>query len=661
MNFPLRSGAGGSLELTNALLENLSDPVVACDASGNQMHFNRAARAVHGLPDIPVPASEWARHYRLFHKDGVRPLAMEEVPLFRALSGETIHNVEIVVGAGDQRRIVLCNGQAVFDETGKKLGAVISMRDVTEMRKATAEQLRALSDSEKRFRTLFEQSPLSVQLLSVDGRTLQVNAAWKKLWGTKDDFVTNFILNGYNILQDQQLVEKGIMPYILEGFAGKGTKIPAIRYEPTEMVAIGRARWVEGFIEPILDEDGRVREVVLIHQDVSEIIHSEEQLRAARDAAEESNRLKSAFLANMSHEIRTPLGAVLGFSELLKDRNLSAEEANEYLEIMSRSGQALMRIIDDILDLSKIEAGRLQLELAPTDLNELLNEVAILFKVEVAKRKVQLVVEPVAETQANIETDATRLRQVLINLVGNAVKFTAQGEVRVTTEMVENELRISVHDTGIGISSELQTHLFQPFNQVDSSRTRRFGGTGLGLALSKRLAQALRGDIRLVSSQPQVGSVFQITLPYTPADSAKSAQNRSERADERTMKEVLDEIRILLVDDSEDNRKLLVRILAKRGAKVTEARDGSEAVSLASKGNFDIILMDVQMPVMDGNQATQVLRGMGLQTPIIALTAHAMAEERAKCIEAGANAHVTKPVQSATLTETILKLVQPQS
>ena len=645
-------------EFLNALLENLVEGVVACDANGILTHFNRTAREIHGLPDLPLPASEWARHYNLYREDGVTLLTMEEVPLYRAFSGEVIRDVELIVKTASLTRVVVCNGHPVFDENGKKLGAVATVHDITAAKAAAVAQHRALAESEKRFRTLFEQSPLSIQRLSVDGRTLQVNEAWKKLWKADDIFVNEFILKEYRILEDPQLVEKGIMPYLKAGFAGRGTKIPAINYVPSEFAAIGRARWVEGLVEPIFDENGAVQEVVLIHQDVTDKIEFEIELKSARDAAEESNRLKTSFLANMSHEIRTPLGAVLGFAELLKDRTLPIDEAEEYLRIIERSGRGLMQIIDDILDLSKVEAGRLRLEVTPTDLNALLNEIAALFKVQTTERNLRLVVEPLPSSSALVKTDSTRLRQILINLVGNAVKFTPQGEVRVLSEVKDEQIRISVSDSGIGIEPELQAHLFQPFSQLDDSRTRRFGGTGLGLALSRRLAQALSGDVVLAKSQIGIGSTFKVTLPYHPAESEESSSTLLNEPIQNSGPQALAGLKILLVDDSDDNRHFVGRLLVKRGASLAEATNGAEALSRKTAGDFDLIIMDVQMPLMDGNEATRQLRASGDTTPIIALTAHAMAEERDRCLAAGANAHVTKPVQIDLLVNTIVKLTE---
>ncbi len=689
-----------SAAFLNAVLENLSEGVVACDAQGTLTNFNRATREFHGLAQKSIPPEEWAQHYSLYKADGVTLMSTEDIPLFRALNGEVVKDVEMIIAA-DVRRTVLCNGQLIFNDQGEKLGAVVTMHDITEVKKATEEinnlnknledrvisrtlELQkintylaheiyerhkaegALAESEKRFRTLFEQSPLSVQLLSVDGRTLQVNSAWRKLWAIPEEIVENVILKNYNLLEDPQLAEKGILPQIKRGLEGHGGKIPAILYD-AETKMLGRGRWVEGHIEPIFDEDGNVSEAVLIHIDVTDKIEFETQLKAARDAAEEANRVKSAFLANMSHEIRTPLGAILGFSELLKDQKLPPQEAVEYLEIIDRSGKALIKIIDDILDLSKVETGRLHIENISTDIGLILSDVVSMLKIQATQKQIELIIHKYEVSLTNVYTDPIRLRQILINLIGNAVKFTQAGKIEIRViEVMRNQiphLQISVADAGVGISEEKQNYLFKPFSQIDDTRARPFGGTGLGLALSKRLAEAMHAEVFLEKSELKKGSTFCLALPLENSAFVNSLFEKdwSVKQSENDSVPELSGLKILLVDDSDDNLRLINRILTKKGALVFEASNGAEALAKAASNEYDIVLMDIQMPVMDGFEAIQALRQKNYQVPIIALTAHAMIEERDRCLRAGANAHLPKPVQSADLSATIRKLTKINS
>jgi PAS domain S-box-containing protein len=678
-----------------AVLENLTEGVVACDSQGVLTTFNRATREFHRLSEKPIPADQWVSNYNLFRDDGRTPMRKEETPLFRALTGEIVRDVEMVIVAQGEELTVVCNGQAIYDDSGKLQGAVVTMRDITEFKKVSneiqtlnrqleervqtrTEELQktnkklsleilerekaenALVESEKRFRTLFEQSPLSVQLLSVDGRTIQVNSAWKRLWGFSEEFVQEYILKNYNMLEDPQLAEKGILTIIRDGFQGRGGKIPAIYYDSTVLEGKARGRWVEGYIEPVLNDAGQVQQVVLIHQDVTEKVEFERDLKAARDAAEEASRLKSAFLANMSHEIRTPLAAILGFSELLKNRQIPDEEADEYLAIIDRSGKALTKIIDDILDLSKVEAGRLKIETVSVDLNELINEVFALFRKQAQLRGISIVFENETAAEMLVQTDPARLRQILINLVGNAMKFTQAGEINTKLEILssagDSSLKITVRDTGVGIPTEQQANLFQPFSQIDSSRTRQFGGTGLGLVLSRRLAQAMGGDVYLQSSEIDRGSTFVVILPLV-TESAKSAPSARQSLPSRSqLPTELVGLKVLIADDSDDNRILLARILTRKGAAIAQAVNGVDAILQAQAGSFDVVLMDVQMPIKDGYDAIRELRASGYTRPIIALTAHAMSEERDRCLAVGANAHFSKPIVFDELTKLILRL-----
>lgn len=513
----------------------------------------------------------------------------------------------------------------------------------------------SLSSSESRFRTLFQQAPFSAQLLSLDGRTLQVNLAWQKLWQMPNEVVENYILKAYNILTDPQLEAAGITPYILEAYAGNSVVTKPIWYDPKAIGQPGRPRWLLAYVHPIKDQNGKVLEVMLIHHDITDHKEAEEQLKIGKDAAESASRLKSAFLANMSHEIRTPLGAILGFTEMLKSGGLLEQEQKNYLEIIERSGRSLVQIINDILDLSRIEADTLIMEKTPVRVSELIHETVSMFQLEAKKKNVVLtaVVDP--GVPAFIHTDLTRVRQILINLIGNALKFTEAGSVEVRAEIQNENIAVTVNDTGIGIPAERQHLLFQPFSQMDSSNTRKFGGTGLGLALSKKLANALGGDITYFPRSGR-GSTFTFTHPKNPVDRPNThTESASLPSGDR---EPLRGLKVLVVEDSPENRLLVERMLARHAASVKTAFDGQDAIEKIESENFDIVLMDVQMPRLDGLEATRRLRKRGYARPIIALTAHAMKEDIQRSIDAGCNAHVSKPFTSETLTQVILDQIR---
>lgn len=389
-----------------------------------------------------------------------------------------------------------------------------------------------------------------------------------------------------------------------------------------------------------------------------------EKLKSARDAAESANNLKTTFLANMSHEIRTPLGAIIGFAELLKEPGLHHELHKQYLDIIARSGNALTVLIDDILDLSKVEAGCLTVEKMSVSIGELLSDIVSLFSEKTRLKGIVLSIESSPEVPDRILSDPSRLRQILINIVGNAVKFTQTGSIKVSVSVRldqkdARQICFRVTDTGAGLNQEQQNRLFAPFSQGDESTTRKYGGTGLGLVLSRRLAQALGGDVVLECSESSIGSTFCVSAEllidenkYGPALQASTPSN---------MPQSLTGLHLLVVEDAPENQILLSRILNKRGAQVTLANNGREGVEKALAGSFDLVFMDIQMPVLDGYAATKELRAHGYEVPIVALTAYAMEEERQRCLAIGCSAHLSKPIDPLLVVETILRAIGDQS
>jgi signal transduction histidine kinase/ActR/RegA family two-component response regulator len=370
-----------------------------------------------------------------------------------------------------------------------------------------------------------------------------------------------------------------------------------------------------------------------------------EELALARDRAEEASRAKSEFLANMSHEIRTPLTGVIGFGELLMKEPLEPPAADYAARIVT-SGQALLGVVNDILDFSKIEAGQVELDPQPLDPARFLAETADLVGPEAERKGLALVVEP-GWLPAALAVDAGRVRQVLLNLLTNAVKFTRQGEVRIAARYDEDAalLRIEVSDTGIGIPEDRRNRLFQRFSQADGSTSREFGGSGLGLAICRRLTELMGGDIG-VTSRAGVGSTFWVTVAAPVAALAPDADAKAEAAFEALP------ARILVVDDLAANREITRALLGPFGHDIVEAAGGQEAVDLAACSPYDLILMDMQMPGMDGLAATRLIRrdqGPNRWTPIVALSANVMADHLAACRDAGMDDHVGKPILVADL------------
>ncbi|NQU20955.1 MAG: response regulator, partial [Candidatus Nealsonbacteria bacterium] len=400
-------------------------------------------------------------------------------------------------------------------------------------------------------------------------------------------------------------------------------------------------------------------------------------LEKSNQTAEAATRAKSEFLANMSHEIRTPMTAILGFSDVLLG-NLEREENISAATTIKRNGEYLLGLINDILDLSKIEAGKLEVERINCSPGKVVSDVASLMRVRAEAKGLPLEIEYVGGIPETILSDFTRIRQILINLVGNAIKFTETGRIRLVTRLVRSTarppcLQCDVIDTGIGMTRKQASKLFQPFTQADSSTTREFGGTGLGLTISKRLAEMLGGDITISSTAGQ-GSTFSVTVETGPLDDVSMLEDVTEAVAEgkqETTAAVAPTIeldyRILLAEDGPDNQRLISFVLKKAGADVTLAANGliahAKALVAREAGEpFDVILMDMQMPVMDGYTATRKLREADYTGPIIALTANAMAGDDDKCGEAGCDAYATKPIDRATLFDTILQYAgkQPQ-
>jgi len=396
---------------------------------------------------------------------------------------------------------------------------------------------------------------------------------------------------------------------------------------------------------------------------------------------EQASRLKSEFLANVSHEIRTPMTAILGFADLLRDR-LTAPEDIETVATIQRNGEYLLEIINDILDLSKIEAGSLDVEERPCSPRAVVHEVAELMRPRCEAKGLWLDVAIDEAIPAEVQSDALRLRQILVNLVGNAVKFTEQGGVRISVRIEPCEtttwcLHFDVVDSGIGISAERLKALFQPFSQLDTSMTRRFGGTGLGLAISRRLAQLLGGDIG-VQSVPGQGSTFSLILatskrpsPALPigiaSDDSYPASQPAEasawKADDRPVQPANRNLsgRFLLAEDGLDNQRLLSLILRGAGVELTIVDNGRSAVEEAMKPTeapYDLVLMDMHMPQLDGYEATSQLRRLGYRGPILAVTAHAMTGDRQRCLDAGCDDVVTKPFDRHRLLQTISECLE---
>ena len=391
-----------------------------------------------------------------------------------------------------------------------------------------------------------------------------------------------------------------------------------------------------------------------------------DQTRLHLEKEELANNAKTTFLANVSHELRTPLGAILGYADLLRSKLQPSGESAEFLETILRNGRQLSRLVDDLLDISKIDAGKIDIEKVSFQAREVLSDACDLLSLSAKQKGLQLVAESTEKVPVWVVSDPLRFRQILINIVANAVKYTERGQVHVMLDYERGDaeegcLLVEVRDTGRGMTTEEQARLFKPFSQADASLSRKYGGTGLGLDLSRKLARRLGGDVALASSQFGVGSTFVIRLP-APAALAPAVESRSQDAITAGEGEKrLGGIKVLVVDDTRDNQRLIGKYLSMEGATVGFASDGLAASRSAMSGDFDLVLMDLQMPLLDGLAATCLLRQQGFQKPIVALTAHAMKEDREKSLAAGCDAYLAKPVDRENLIATIARMAHERS
>ncbi len=518
-------------------------------------------------------------------------------------------------------------------EVGAGGDLIVAVRDLTERRQ-----------KEQSLSLLFHRNPAPVWVSSLEGRLLAVNPAALALYGY--DEAAFLKLKVGQLLPPREYAA-------VRRLAGE-----VDRYAPDRVWRHLRSDGAELLVLPYTETitfEGRPGYLTTVF-DVTERERSAQALHAAKEAAEAASRAKSTFLANMSHEIRTPLNGVLGMSQAIASGELSAVQ-RQRLEVVLQSGQTLLHLLNDLLDVSKIEAGRVELEVTDFDLRALVGDLEVVYRVQAEAKGLAFRVEVDPAVQGRYRGDPTRLGQILGNLISNAVKFTSRGAVGLTIDaQAEGRLRFGVSDTGEGIEAAVLERLFQTFTQADPSTTRRHGGTGLGLSISRDLARLMGGGIE-VQSRIGEGSSFALVLPLALAEIAAETSapvGRDDPADPAS----LPGVRILAADDNATNRLVLRTLLQQDGVELTVVEDGAQAVDAWRGGGFDVVLMDVQMPVMDGPTAARTIRDEEVRLgrpriPIVALTANVMSHQLAEYRDAGMDAHVAKPIELAMLFEVL--------
>ncbi len=563
----------------------------------------------------------------------------------RALSGETVLFDQELSYEDGMVRHVRGSYTPDLDSEGNVRGFVASVSDLTELKKAE----RKLAASEERFRKIAESLPQLVWTATAEGLVDYYNDRIAHYSGVKRETY------GWRW---EPMVHPEDVQRTVEAWTKAAMTKADYQCEHRILMKDGSYHWHLSRGTPLSDSEGTrwFGTATDIHdQKIVEV-----ELKAAKEEAERANRLKSAFLANMSHEIRTPLGAILGFTDLMRDPNLSAQEREDFADIVNRNGEQLSAVINDILDLSKVEAGHISLEFSDADPTAIAVDVTSLLQVNADVKELKLQFMSDATTPKSVATDPTRLRQILTNVIGNAIKFTSAGSVQVRSFGKDGLTCIEVVDTGIGIPPEARERVFDAFVQADVTLSRKYGGTGLGLALSRQLARSMGGDVVITDSDVGKGTRFLISVADQPEKIPQDRKQQSKMAKNGEHgKEALKGIRTLVVDDSEDNRMLIGHFLKGVGAEVDFARNGLEGCRKALTGAFDVVLMDIQMPEMDGYTATMKLRESGYNKPIVALTAHAMGEARKKCLQVGCSDHLTKPINVKALVSTVEKFGRP--
>ena len=634
----LASQLGLQTERVRSLVAGIEDPLVTVDSGGCIAYFNAAAARLTGFDPEEVKGKPLDE---LVSNATGSMSSMQEV----MTTGRPVSVPEEILHRRDGGGVyVASTASPLLGEDGSVAGGLKIMRDITERRRAEEE----LRDAEERFRSAFDDAATGMALLDFDGYYIRVNRALCEMLGRSEE---ELLATTYVDITHPDDVEESVTQVrrVLEDGLERDFR------EKRYVHADGHAVWVSLSISVVKDTGGRPLYRVAQIQDIAERKRAEETMHEAREAAEEANRAKSEFLANMSHEIRTPMNGVIGMTGLLLDSDLSREQ-RDYADTIHVSGEALLSIINDILDFSRIEAGKMLIEKIGFDLRATVEDTMGLLAERAHSKGLELACLIEYDVPTALKGDPGRIRQILMNLIGNAIKFTAEGEVVLRVELAESEedtpvVRFSVTDTGIGMTEEEQGRIFESFTQADASITRRHGGTGLGLAICRQLVDLMGGEIGL-RSEPGAGSTFFFTLPLErQPDELQPAP--APRLDPKN-------VRVLIVDDNETNRRILDKQLSSWGMDNEVCEDAPLALEMlrraAQNGNpYDLAILDMQMPGMDGMELARRIKADDAisATRLILLTSMGRPGEGGAASRAGISAYLTKPAKNSELYDTI--------
>lgn len=647
------------------IIDNMVAFLGVLDTNGTLLEINRIALSAGGLKREQVLGKQFWDCFWWSHDSA--EIARLKQSIERARGGHMVRYDAVVRMAGDTRMTIDFMLAPVFDDHGQVTHLIPSGVDISN-RKAAEQRAKELlahaRESSAKFQTLADNIAQFVWMADPDGAIVWYNKRWFDYTGTTLEEMQGWSWTKVHHPDHVDQVVARLKRAVKNGDETWEDVFPLRRYD-------GQYRWFLTRMTPIRDDQGKVLRWLGTNTDITQQKETEEELKRARVLADVSNQAKSDFLANMSHEIRSPMTAILGFADLLKAED---EEERQIVETIRRNGHFLLELINDILDLSRIEAGKVEIEQVEFSPAQLLEDVCSLMSVRAAESGLELMSTYETEVPVSIKSDPIRLRQILINLVGNALKFTDVGfvKLRLSYAAAAQQLRFDIIDTGIGISRQQLSKLFRPFEQGDASVVRKYGGSGLGLAISQRLAELLGGFIEAHSTLGQ-GSTFSLMVACHEVGELRKIESHqlqdrhvgSQQLDESLSEEepkVRDswrmDVRVLVVDDRRDIRFLTQHFIRELGGQVLTAENGSQALDIVAAEQqagrqLDIILMDVQMPVMDGFTAVRKLRERGFQHPIIALTANAMQSDREACFAAGYTEYLSKPIDKQKLIETL--------
>jgi PAS domain S-box-containing protein len=633
-----------SREMLRLLLDSTAEAIYGIDLNGCCTFCNRACLDILGYESHEELLGR-NMHDRIHHThpDG-SPFPVQECLVFKAFqSGERSH--------GDDEFFWRKDGTPFPSEywsypqwkDGNIVGAVVTFLDISERKRNEAAVVR----SERLLRLLIEHAPAALAMFDRDMRYLFASRRWCNDYGLGERNLEG--VSHYEVFPE---LTDTIREFHHRGLSGEILREDADRFERAD----GTVQWIRWEIHPWRTVDGDIGGIVIFSEDITEHKLHESELEQSRMAAEAANLAKSEFLANMSHEIRTPMNGILGSVQLLHYTELTYEQ-REYLDAIRNCSNNLLSLINDILDLSKIESGKLELEQSAFSLRAAISDVIQTLIALIQGKGLSIRTDIPPDTPDNLFGDQLRLKQILLNLLGNAVKFTNHGGIRISVAVSDRHdntalFKICVTDTGIGISPEAMKIIFKPFTQADSSTTRQYGGTGLGLSICTRLTELMGGKIWAESTEG-TGSAFFILVPFAIDNEAvveRHDRRGSVRSSDRWDGPAL---RILLVDDQVINLAVTARLLQRCGHTVAQACDGVDALQKWEQEVFDVILMDIQMPLMNGIEATRSIRTReketGGHTLIIALTGRAFQKERNEILSQGFDGHISKPVEFAQL------------